>query len=107
MFVAVHGELREGMLHRGEDHAGQEGAQGVVPAGGECVWFWGAVKEHRQLEAPPRRRVIRTGGGGGVQSSMQVQGEGCQLGWHTDAEAGLESAEDVYLESEATTAITN
>jgi hypothetical protein len=36
-----------------------------------------------------------------------MQGEGCRLGWHTDAEAGLESAEDVYLESEATTAITN
>jgi hypothetical protein len=63
MFVAVHGELCEGMLHRGKDHAGQEGAQEVVPAGGECVWFRGAVEEHRQLEALPHRRVIRTGGG--------------------------------------------
>ena len=34
-----------------------------------------------------------------------MQGEGCQLGWRTDAETGLESVEDGCLEREATPAI--
>ena len=34
-----------------------------------------------------------------------MQGEGCELGWCTDAEAGRESAENRFLESEATLAV--
>jgi hypothetical protein len=64
----------------------------------------------RDTESLQHTRSLNEGDsreGGGVQSMQVVQGEGCQLGWHTNAEAGLESAEDGCLESEATTAIIN
>ena len=51
MFIAVQGELREGVLGRGEDHARQEGTPEEAPAGGESACIRGAVEQHGQLEA--------------------------------------------------------
>ena len=46
-------ELPEGVLHRGEDHAGADGAPEVGPAGGdhaERAVVWRYIREHGQLE---------------------------------------------------------
>ena len=103
MFVAVKGELSEGLERRGEDSGGK-GAPEVAPAGEERLWVRDAVKEHGQLETPqgceegPESARIK---GGKVPNAQVVQGEGCQLGWYMDPEAGCESAKDRCLESEA------
>ena len=103
--VAVQGELREGVLSRGEDHARAEGTPKMAPVAVEREYFRGAAEEHGQLEAPQghqdglekgRFEVVK------VPGAQVVQGEGRQLGWRTDAEAGRERADDGCLESEAT-----